>query len=50
MADKMLTCRDCRTEFLFSVSEQNFYAEKGFTNAPQRWLGMQDRKEDPFTL
>lgn len=36
MADKTLTCRDCGTGFLFSESEQNFYAEKGFTNEPQR--------------
>lgn len=36
MADKVLTCRDCGAEFLFSENEQNFYAEKGFTNEPQR--------------
>lgn len=36
MADKMLTCRDCGANFVFTESEQNFYAEKGFTNEPQR--------------
>ena len=36
MSDKTLTCRDCGAGFLFSESEQNFYAEKGFTNEPQR--------------
>ena len=34
--DKNLTCRDCGAEFVFSASEQDFYAEKGFTNEPGR--------------
>ncbi|HUS90042.1 MAG TPA: zinc-ribbon domain containing protein [Desulfosporosinus sp.] len=34
--DKVLTCRDCGQEFLFSASEQEFFAEKGFTNEPGR--------------
>ncbi|HAG11420.1 MAG TPA: zinc-binding protein [Desulfotomaculum sp.] len=34
--DRQLTCRDCGTEFVFSVSEQEFFAEKGFTNDPGR--------------
>jgi CxxC-x17-CxxC domain-containing protein len=34
--DKVLTCKDCGSEFIFSASEQDFYAEKGFTNEPQR--------------
>ncbi len=34
--DKTLTCRDCGAEFIFSASEQDFYAEKGFTNEPGR--------------
>ncbi|MDA8234595.1 MAG: zinc-ribbon domain containing protein [Clostridia bacterium] len=34
--DKTLTCRDCGNEFVFSASEQEFYAEKGFTNEPGR--------------
>ncbi|MDI6881057.1 MAG: zinc-ribbon domain containing protein [Desulfitobacteriaceae bacterium] len=34
--DKVLTCKDCGREFAFSASEQEFYAEKGFTNEPGR--------------
>lgn len=34
--DKTLTCRDCGAEFTFTASEQEFYAEKGFTNEPGR--------------
>lgn len=35
-SDKILTCKDCGAEFVFSASEQEFYAEKGFTNEPGR--------------
>ncbi|NLK51801.1 MAG: zinc-binding protein [Syntrophomonadaceae bacterium] len=35
-SDKYLSCRDCGNEFVFSASEQEFYAEKGFTNEPGR--------------
>lgn len=34
--DKILTCKECGIEFAFSTSEQEFYAEKGFTNEPSR--------------
>lgn len=34
--DKTLTCKDCGEEFLFTASEQEFYAEKGFVNEPGR--------------
>ena len=30
MTDKIMTCRDCGSEFVFSVGEQEFYKEKGF--------------------
>ncbi len=34
--DKTIVCKDCGAEFVFSASEQEFFAEKGFTNEPQR--------------
>lgn len=34
--DKTLICVDCGQEFTFTASEQEFYAEKGFTNEPKR--------------
>ncbi|MGI6712466.1 MAG: zinc-ribbon domain containing protein [Bacillota bacterium] len=34
--DRTLTCKDCECEFVFSASEQEFYAEKGFQNDPAR--------------
>lgn len=36
MADKTLICKDCGKEFVFTEGEQQFYAEKGFTNEPTR--------------
>jgi len=34
--DKIIICKDCGQNFTFTVSEQEFFAEKGFTNEPQR--------------
>ncbi len=34
--DKVLACRECGKEFLFSAGEQAFYAEKGFQHQPSR--------------
>lgn len=36
MNDKNLVCSDCGAEFVFTAGEQEFYAEKGFTNEPKR--------------
>ncbi len=36
MQDKTLTCRDCSREFTFTATEQEFFAQKGFTNEPGR--------------
>ena len=33
--DKNLTCADCGQEFVFTASEQDFYAQRGFTD-PRR--------------
>ena len=34
--DKTLVCRECGKEFVFTASEQQFYADKGFQNEPGR--------------
>jgi CxxC-x17-CxxC domain-containing protein len=34
--DKTLTCRDCGNPFTFTEGEQEFFAQKGFTNEPSR--------------
>ena len=35
-ADKSLTCRECGKSFLFTAGEQEFFANRGFTNEPTR--------------
>ena len=35
-SDKTLSCKDCGRDFDFTASEQEFYAQKGFTNEPGR--------------
>ena len=34
-SDKVLTCADCSQDFVFTASEQEFYATRGFTD-PRR--------------
>lgn len=34
--DITLVCKDCGEKFVFTAGEQQFYAEKGFTNQPVR--------------
>ncbi len=43
--DKTLTCCDCGNEFIFSASEQEFYAEKGFQNEPRRCKACRDARK-----
>lgn len=45
--DKTLVCKECGAEFVFTAGEQEFYAEKGFQNEPQRCKACRDaRKAD----
>ena len=43
--DKTITCKDCGCEFTFSANEQEFYAEKGFANEPQRCKPCRDARK-----
>ena len=43
--DKTLICKDCGSEFIFTAGEQEFYAEKGFMNEPQRCKTCRDSKK-----
>lgn len=36
MADKTITCKECKVNFVFTEREQDFYREKGFQNEPQK--------------
>ena len=43
--DKTLVCRDCGAEFVFTAGEQEFYAERGFQNEPQRCKACRDARK-----
>lgn len=45
LADKTLTCVDCKGLFVFSAGEQQFFAEKGFTNQPKRCSNCREKKK-----
>ncbi len=34
--DRTLTCLDCGESFTFSADDQQYHAEKGYTNEPKR--------------
>ncbi len=36
MDDKLLICKECSRNFTFTARDQQFYAQKGFVNEPQR--------------
>ena len=44
--DKTLICKDCGAEFVFTAGEQEFYAEKGFVNEPQRCKSCRDARKN----
>ena len=35
-ADKVMTCRECGREFVFTVGEQEFYQSRGLMHEPRR--------------
>ena len=48
--DKTLVCKECGKEFVFTAGEQEFYAERGFQNEPQRCKSCRDtRKNAPLS-
>lgn len=34
--DRVISCADCGQEFTFTAGEQDFYAQRGFTEPPKR--------------
>ena len=45
-ADKTLKCKECGNEFVFTAGEQEFYAERGFVNEPQRCKPCRDARKN----
>ena len=44
--DKTLVCKECGEQFIFSAGEQEFYAERGFQNEPQRCKSCRDKRKN----
>src|SRR5262245_19626624 len=44
-ADKVLKCRDCGEEFVFTAGEQSFYKERGFQHEPTRCRRCREEKK-----
>ena len=44
--DEKLICKDCGAEFISTAGEQEFYAEKGFQNKPQRCKACRDARKN----
>ena len=43
--DRTIVCKECGKEFVFTAGEQEFYAEKGFVNDPQRCKECRDARK-----
>lgn len=46
--DRTIECADCSTPFVFSVRDQEYYAEKGFTHPPKRCRPCRQAKKAHF--
>ena len=44
MEDKTIVCKDCNNEFVFTAGEQEFFAQKGFSE-PVRGKACRDAKK-----
>jgi CxxC-x17-CxxC domain-containing protein len=43
--DKVLKCRDCGEEFVFTAGEQAFYRERGFQHEPTRCRTCREKRK-----
>lgn len=50
MDAKVLTCKQCARNFEFTVRDQQFYAQKGFVNEPQRCKECRDARKSGGVL
>ncbi|MGL5042947.1 MAG: zinc-ribbon domain-containing protein [Culicoidibacterales bacterium] len=45
LQDIIIICKDCGKEFVWTIGEQEFYREKGFTNRPVRCKECRDLRK-----
>lgn len=48
MQDKKIICKDCGTEFIFTVGEQEFFKLKDIKNEPVRCKVCRDKRKAKF--
>lgn len=46
--DKVLTCVDCGTDFVFTAGEQLFFRDKQFKNEPKRCRACKSKRVSEF--
>jgi len=46
LQDRLITCVDCGQEFTFTVGEQEFYRDRGLTNAPTRCKACREKRKE----
>lgn len=47
--DKTLTCSDCGATFTFSASEQELFAQRGYTHEPRRCTACRETRKSQRT-
>ncbi len=45
LSDKTLACAECGAAFTFTTGEQEFFAERGYTNEPKRCPACRDARK-----
>jgi hypothetical protein len=46
LTDRTITCADCGKDFTWTVRDQEFYAQKHFTNPPKRCGHCREKRRD----
>ncbi|MEK7449936.1 MAG: zinc-ribbon domain containing protein [Planctomycetota bacterium] len=49
LEDRTLKCTDCGEGFVFTVDEQKFHQEKGYTNEPKRCLKCREVRRNKYS-
>ena len=46
--DRTLVCSDCGDDFIFSIDDQQYHLEKGYTNEPKRCVSCRRARRASF--
>ncbi|MDR3319017.1 MAG: zinc-ribbon domain-containing protein [Clostridiales bacterium] len=48
MEDKIMICKDCGAQFVFTVRDQEFYKQQGYENEPTRCIDCRRARKAKF--